>query len=349
MEAESSDTAATLARANQAPCSREETLASLEKTAERFFRAALESLHLPTAPEKTTEPIAPTQNGHVAQNASKSPDDSKSPAESESKASQPSTPAIISKAQTAAQTARAAAENYHQLLVAASKLPALEQAFAHGWPPEARHVLPSYSPQTTAVVVWAPVVAWCLLRAFADTLPPEQNPGEIFDRLYLRSALADAFQPLGLEGDAAYRAAARVRILITRPRQSEPAPAAQARAWEDPDIVWFTGLHEAQGHRYFNKESHEQLLWWSALPDLIATAEKDPAAKSPATKTILQTFESEADAVIAAAAKAGYRLDKMLKPRAIATEEVPAPPSAPEEPAEPLSETAPTATRNRPD
>jgi hypothetical protein len=349
IEAEASDTAATLARANQAPCSREETLATLEKTAERFFRAALESLHLPAAPEKTTEPIAPTQNGHVAQNASKSPDDSKSPAESESKASQPSTPAIISKAQTAAQTARAAAENYHQLLVAASKLPALEQAFAHGWPPEARHVLPSYSPQTTAVVVWAPVVAWCLLRAFADTLPPEQNPGEIFDRLYLRSALADAFQPLGLEGDAAYRAAARVRILITRPRQSEPAPAAQARAWEDPDIVWFTGLHEAQGHRYFNKESHEQLLWWSALPDLIATAEKDPAAKSPATKTILQTFESEADAVIAAAAKAGYRLDKMLKPSAIATEEVPAPPSAPEEPAEPLSETAPTATRNRPD
>jgi hypothetical protein len=358
IEAEAGDTAAPVTRANQAPCSREETLAALEKTAERFFRAALESPHLPVAPEKTTEPIEPTQNGHVTQSTSKSgeastsPDESKSPVESESEASAPSTPAIDSKKQSAAQFARTAAENYHHLLVAASKLPSLERAFAHGWPPEARHVLPSYSPQTTAVVVWAPVVAWCLLRAFADTLPPDQNTGEIFDRLYLRSSLADAFQPLGLEGEAAYRAAARVRILITRPRQPEPASVPQASAWEEPDIVWFTGLHEAQGHRYFNKESHEQLLWWSALPDLIATAEKDPAAKSPATQKILQTFEQEAEAAITAAANAGYRLDKMLKPSAIAeaaTEEVPTPPSTAEEPAVSVSESAPTTARNRPD
>jgi hypothetical protein len=341
IEAEAGDTAATVARANQAPCSREETLATLEKTAERFFRTALESLHLPTAPEKITEPIELSQNGHVTRGASKSLD------ESEPKSS---TPATGSKAQTAAQIARTAAEKYHHLLVAASKLPALERAFAHGWPPEARHVLPSYSPQTTAVVVWAPVVAWCLLRAFADTLPPDQNTGEIFDRLYLRSSLADAFQPLG---QAAYRAAARVRILITRPRQPEPASVPQANAWEDPDIVWFTGLHEAQGHRYFNKESHEQLLWWSALPDLIATAEKDPAAKSPATRQILQTFELEAEEEIAAAAKAGYRLDKMLKSSAIEEEELKgessSPPNTPREPAGFLSETTSTTTRNRPD
>ncbi|MGC2299073.1 MAG: hypothetical protein WA476_09750, partial [Acidobacteriaceae bacterium] len=83
--------------------------------------------------------------------------------------------------------------------------------------------------------------------------------------------------------------------------------------WNDPDIVWLTGLHVAQGHRYFNKEAHQQLLWWSALPDLIATAEKEPAAKSPTTRKILQTFEREAEAAIAAAEKSGYRLDEMLQ------------------------------------
>ena len=175
-------------------------------------------------------------------------------------------------------------------------------------------VLPSYSPQTTAVIVWAPVVAWCLLRAFADSLPRDLNLGEIFDRLYLRPALADTFHPLGLDGDAAYRAVARVRILLTRPHETESAPVPSSRAWDDPDIIWFTGLHQAQGHRYFNKEAHEQLLWWSALPDLIATAEKDRGAKSPATQKALQTFELEARAAIAAAERAGYRLDEMLKP-----------------------------------
>ena len=41
---------------------------------------------------------------------------------------------------------------------------------------------------------------------------------------------------------------------------------------------------------------------------------KIPAAKSPATQKALQTFELEARAAIAAAERAGYRLDEMLKP-----------------------------------
>jgi hypothetical protein len=331
IEAEGGDAAVPLTRASQAPCSREETLATLEKNAERFFRTALTSLNLPSPPEKSAEPAAPIHNGHISPDESKSPDETKSPAASTTSSATP----------TPAQIAKTAAQNYHTLLIAASRLPALERAFAHGWPSEARHVLPSYSPQTSAVVVWAPVVAWCLLRAFADKLAPEQNLGEIFDRLHLRSALADAFHPLGLEGDAAYRAAARILILINRTQQPESASAPPSRAWDDPDIVWFTGLHEAQGHRYFNKEAHEQLLWWSALPDLIATAEKDPTAKSPATRKTVQTFELEAEAAIAAAKKAGYRLDEMLKPDAVSAEEVAAQSSAGTSPSS-VSETSAT-------
>jgi hypothetical protein len=298
IEAEAPHTTAPLARAHQAPCSREETLATLEKNAEHFFHAALQAIEDVLSPEKAT-PAQPEQA--IASTNGPQP---------------PAAPAIPAAPapQTPAERAASARDRYHTLLLAAAKLPALEAAFADGWPPDARMVLPSYSPQTTAVIVWAPVVAWCLLRAFADSLPRDLNLGEIFDRLYLRPALADTFHPLGLDGDAAYRAVTRVRILLTRTQEPKSAPAPSSRAWDDPDIVWFTGLHEAQGHRYFNKEAHEQLLWWSALPDLIATAEKDPGVKSTSTQKTLQTFEIEARAATAAAEKAGYRLDEMLKP-----------------------------------
>jgi hypothetical protein len=328
IEADSLDHGVSHPRAHQAPCSREETLATLEKNAQRFFQTALESIYRSRQTEKPQEQLAPEHNGHIA------PSPSASPLETATiKTTAPPTPA---------EAARSAAGKYHALLLAASKLPALEPAFTHSWPADARVVLPSYSPQTTAVIVWAPVVAWCLLRAFANILPADRNTGEVFDRLYLRSALADAFHPLGLEGDQAYRAAARVRILITRTQPQEPATVRQARAWDEPDIVWLTGLHEAQGHRYFNKEAYEQLLWWSALPDLIATAEKDPTAKSPATQKVLRTFEHEAELAIAAAAKAGYRLDEMLKPDAISAEEIRTQPIDSETSGAPVSEVTAT-------
>jgi len=172
-------------------------------------------------------------------------------------------------------------------------------------------VLPSYSPRTTAVTVLAPVVAWCLYRALADSLPAGADAAEAFDRLYLRSAISDAFKPLGLEGEAAWRAVARIRILFAKPGEGVAPSQGPEIHWTDSDVAWLTGLHEAQGHRYFNKESHEQLLWWLGLPELMAAAEKDPAAKYPATRKTLRAFALEIETALAAAAASGYRLDVM--------------------------------------
>ncbi len=303
IEAESVDQTTGHTRAAKAPCSREDTLATLEKSGEQFFRAALASLHGTVGVRADDS----AQSGRTLQAQSNG-----------SKQSPEKNPeATSTRTQTFLDPPRAARDRYHQLLQTASKLPGLEGAFAHGWPPDARAVLPSYSPQTSAVTVWAPVVAWCLLRSLADTFPQSQNIGEAFDRLYLRSAIADAFHPLGIEGDAAYRAAARVRILLTQPRFEGQLPALPTLDWDDPDIVWLTGLHEAQGHRYFNKEAHEQLVWWMILPALIDTAEQDPAAKSAKTRKMLRTLEDEAAGSAAAAQTAGYRLDEMLPPSMI--------------------------------
>jgi hypothetical protein len=333
IEAEAADGTVHLPGAHQAPCSREETLAVLGKNAERFFLAAFDALKLTAAPQPAEPATTP---GHQA-----------SPAATELPALEPKTPQPAA-AQTPTDLARTAREHYHALLLAAEKLPALEKAFARSWPSDARLVLPSYSPQTEAVTVLVPVVAWCLVRALIDALPSTRNPGEtpgaIFDRLYLPFALADAFQPLGLDADSAYRAAARVRILITAPQRPLPSNTQPLLSWDDPDTVWLTGLHIAQGHRYFNKEAHEQLLWWSVLPQLIVAAEKDPSAKSSATRITLRALEGQIDEATAAAAQSGYRLDKLLQPNATTTEKSLTGSAPAEEPGRSEDEPVPSTT-----
>ena len=108
--------------------------------------------------------------------------------------------------------------------------------------------------------------------------------------------------------------------------------------------VWFTGLHEAQGHRYFNKEAHEQLLWWSVLPQLIVAAEKDPSAKSSATRITLRALEGRIDEATAAAAQSGYRLDKLLQPNATTTEKSLTGSAPAEEPGRSEDEPVPSTT-----
>ncbi|HUB17953.1 MAG TPA: alpha-amylase family glycosyl hydrolase [Acidobacteriaceae bacterium] len=309
IEGEAVDAAEHLPGAHQAPCSREETLAALEKNAERFFLAALAFLTIDTLQQTGAHPpsaeSAVPHNGHG------------SPTAAESSPPQPETSQPAAVTPDSANLARSARSRYHTLLLAAEKLPALERAFSHGWPADARAVLPSYSPQTTAVNVLAPVVAWCFLRALFEALPNRQHPGEIFDRLYLRFAFAEALQPLGLDSDHAYRAAARIRILLSAPTRPLPSATQPLLFWDDPDTVWIAGLHTAQGLRYFNKETHEQLLWWSALPQLIAIAEKDPSAKLASTRITVRALEGQIEEASGAAAESGYRLDEMLHPPAI--------------------------------
>jgi hypothetical protein len=287
IEGETDDTKL-VSRASQPPCGRQETLDSLAKRAERFFREAIASLDGAAAvseahPQQTPEAQIVTSEVNIAGEPTRKPDD----------------------------RYRAAQKNYRRLLEAATRLPHLEKVCGQTWPPDARVVLPSYSPTVSAAAVWSPVAVWCLMRAFADLLPAERHRGEVFDQLYLRSVVAEAFHPLGIEGDPAHRAAARIRFLMAMP---DDAARPRAMPWDDPDVAWLTGLHEAGGHRYFNKEAHEQMLWWLALPDLVALVENDPAGKSPATCAALSDLAALNAKAVTAAAAAGYKLDSLLQP-----------------------------------
>ncbi len=275
---EKSGEAELISRAAHAPCGREETLDALEKHAEQFFREALAAIEGRKKAQPEPEKAAAEASGDVSAGEVTAADGPTS----------------------------AARKKYRQLLEAASRVPELEKAAVHGWPLDARAVLPSYSPTISAATMWAPVAAWCLVRTFADLLPEEVDRGEAFDRLHLRSALADAFEPLGLAGETGYRAAARVRILIAEPKQP------YVLDWNDPDVVWLTGLHEADGVRWFNKEAHEQMLWWLHLPRLARLAGDGTGAKSAATRQAVHEIVTETERATRAARGAGYRLDVLL-------------------------------------
>jgi hypothetical protein len=284
-------------RASRAPCGRAETLDSMTAKAEKFFREAMVSL-VGDAPNEAKEEREELVAGEAAIEPAAGP---VSGAAVQLKA------VATAKAEGARDPYREAQKKYRQLLDAAARIPELEKACARTWPPEARMVLPSFSPTVSAAAVWSPVAAWCLVSAFAELLPEKTNRGAAFDKLYLRSVLADVFHPVGLEGDAAYRAAARVRLLVAGSEDAAPE-----LAWDDPDVAWLTELHAAGGHRYFNKEAHEQMVWWTLLPRLVALAASDPG-KSATTRKAVGELIAETESATAAAKTAGYKLDVLLK------------------------------------
>ncbi len=207
---------------------------------------------------------------------------------------------------------------FRDCLLSAMRLPSLEASFATAWPVAARRVLPSRSPRDRAIVLWGPVLAWCVLEcagSFVDPKNPHRAGLELFDRLRLREPLARAFHALGVDGDDEWRAAARVKVLtLARVGSDEPGIAEGTDAgpfptslWSDPDVRWLTGIHEAEGRNYLVREPFEELLWWLQLPALLrftGRAEADRASAAAIFKII--------SGAIAAVEAAGYQAERLL-------------------------------------
>jgi glycosidase len=132
----------------------------------------------------------------------------------------------------------------------------------------------------------------------------------LYDQLRLRAAFAEAFAFIGVEGEDAWRAAARIRVAFL-PGAPDGRGVDQDESqgwWSDPDARWLTGLHETEEGWFFNKESHQQLVWWTTLPELVKI-ELDPAAEKLRLKALAKAVESE----MAAAERVGYRLRAPLE------------------------------------
>ncbi len=184
---------------------------------------------------------------------------------------------------------------------------------------------------------------------------PECTAIDLFHRLRLRQPLGNAFAALGFEGEEGWRAAARIRVallaaarvetrddsgmeapaegmkgipekvaamhgLATRPapsgaKEKELVPILSPELWQDPDVRWLTGAHEAEGHSYFVHESYEDLLWWLQLPALCKLASQpvpDRNTIAEISRIISESLQTAADV--------GYRLDLLLKREDLQTE-----------------------------
>jgi hypothetical protein len=185
---------------------------------------------------------------------------------------------------------------------AATLIPSLADSFTTDWTAEARRLLPGRKPGTPTDHAWAPLLAWIILRS----LPWQGDLVDLFDRLELRSALADIFAGMGMEGESKWRAAAQVRMLLSHPAAS-PAAIRTEVFWSNPDVRWLAGVNTASGITYINREQFEELLAWLQLPDLIRIGQR----ASGQGKAIAE-LEAAYAATCEAAHAAGYQLNAYL-------------------------------------
>ncbi|MGI4853667.1 MAG: alpha-amylase family glycosyl hydrolase, partial [Janthinobacterium lividum] len=111
------------------------------------------------------------------------------------------------------------------------------------------HALP---PHTHAEALWSPLLAVAALL----NLPGD---GNVIEALQLRPSLAEIFSEVGIQGEDAWRAAARVHLALN------PVDTASAAFWAQSDVHWLAAVNEHDGTRYVNREALEQLLRWFSL------------------------------------------------------------------------------------
>jgi glycosidase len=165
-----------------------------------------------------------------------------------------------------------------------------------------RSVLPFEGAARRTDQAWAEVLAWIVL----GSMPWKHDGGAAFDKLLMRSSLAESFSSVGMEGEAKWRAAARVRVLLSLNGVGVADRIHAEAFWADADVRWLTGVNKtASGVTYFGKEGFEELITWLQLPALIAGA----GGGSGALGTIAAAVAEECRVAQAS----GYRLEDYLK------------------------------------
>jgi hypothetical protein len=212
---------------------------------------------------------------------------------------------------------------FRERLTAAARLTEVEALFSEPWSREACAVLPSCSNQKQAQErTWVMLVAWAAMEAIGTLhtpAAPEQPADRLFERLRLRHAIAQAFEPHGFEGEERWRAAALVRAAFAHAAwaPTPDAPPAPVRlSWlHDAEVAWLIGVHEHEGVRYLVREPFERLLWWMALRSLL-----DLAAEEAPDREKIEALERGLRARVNAAERAGYQVEVLLDGASVARE-----------------------------
>ena len=149
---------------------------------------------------------------------------------------------------------------------AAVSLASQADLFPDTWPAAVWSLLPRPGADLHPSRAWPPLIAWILLK---EVLPGPSKMAR-FEKLQFRAALAEIFSSFGYEGEDAWRAAARVSVLLEHGGTSSSARTAEF--WKSPDARWLAGVHQAGDTEYIVRESLERLLCWMTLPALLTAA-----------------------------------------------------------------------------
>jgi hypothetical protein len=186
---------------------------------------------------------------------------------------------------------------------AATHLVLISQQLSATLPLAISNFLPGNKATHQTKQIWAPVLAWITLHSL-----PHPDQAALFDELHLRSTLSEIFSAIGMEGENTWRAAARVRILLSH-IDAFAATTKSDQFWSDPDVRWITGVNESSGATYFNKEGFEELLGWMQLPALVKAAQQS-STDNGSLKKLNTAIKDLCDS----AQKSGYNLDLYRSP-----------------------------------
>jgi hypothetical protein len=146
-------------------------------------------------------------------------------------------------------------------------------------------------------------------QSAVDTTPSQEPSPDAFERLHLRKPLAQAFESVQVEGEARWRAASRVRMVLLPREQKASALFSLLSLLEvNPEVRWLAGVHEAGEKTYFIQEPFEQLLWWIQLPSLVEAAAGPTPEKAALLDIAAQTEEG-----VQGASACGYDFAELIK------------------------------------
>jgi hypothetical protein len=211
----------------------------------------------------------------------------------------------------------------------------VEVTFSEPWSREARKILPSTSSELHSSAVLGPVLGFAVLQGLAEAIGGKDTATTalgLFDRLRLRESFARAYVGGGEITQDAWRAAARIRLAFlaqtfasAKKAQEDVFAGLPAELWKDGDARWLLQVNESGGEEYFNKELHEQMLWWLQLPALLelasavpvpepvsagAVAEKKPRRSPARLVPSTAMIEDKVKQASEQAEEAGFRLEK---------------------------------------
>jgi hypothetical protein len=153
----------------------------------------------------------------------------------------------------------------------------------------------------------ATLLGWLALSRTGELAPGADvaaTSGAWFDELRLVGPLATGYRTAGLDEGEAWAVAGRVRVLLRLPRPSAirgPKRAIDARlldAWLADDAIRAAiGVNTWEGVEWLDRDRFAEMLGWTSRLDAIET----DTAPDPAW----------ADRLLAAAEKAGYRVEAL--------------------------------------